>query len=905
MKRFATRLLRRLRDLLLPGDRDRDIQQELELHFEAIVDEGRHAGLNEYEARLAARRRFGSIMHIKDRSHDVRGAGWAGWAGWIEGVLRDVNHAARRLVHAPAFSAAAILTLALAIGANASIFTVVHRVVWNPLPYASPYRLIALDYGIPAMNMSSGIASMTWQLYWHLTDRSHSLQSIAVYDAIRATLTGRGTPERVVVSHATPSLTRVLGVSPALGRWFTEEEGVPGSAPAAVLSHGLWVRRYGGDPGVLGTAVTIDGVRASVVGIMPATFAFPFAGTDLWMPAQSTRADASFLFIVSGVARLHDGVSIEQSRAEITNLISDLSQVSPNQRGIVSAALPLQEMIVGRVARALWTLLAAVGIVLLVACANVANLFLVRYESRQREIAVRRALGAGRHGVLRYFLAESVLLSMAGGALGLALAWAGVRLLVMFSPANLPRLDEVGLDSTVVMFTAALSLATAAVFSLIPLLRLRPVGDSLHEGGRGNVAGGGRRLYKGRHVLMGCQVALALTLLIASGLMIRSFQKLRNVDPGFDSSSALTFSIGLPQREYSSRRGAVAAHQAILERLSAIPGVTAVSASSCLPLLGGCFGNSLFVEGEVLDRALMRRFASFRAVAGGYFEAMGMRLLRGRGLARGDIDRRESNIVVNQAFANIYFPARDPIGRRVQSSTPPNSSLPKPDWLTIVGVVSNTAMNALAEPEPAPQVFMPMSIAGGPDIPPEALLGPNVTTMAYVLRSAVPPAELTAAARAAVAEIDPNLALARVRTLQDIVDRASDQMAFTMMLLAIAAAVALLLGIVGIYGVVSYVVSQRTSEIGVRLALGAEPRSVAAMIVRQGGFVALAGALAGLALALAGARLIESLLYGISPRDPMVFGLTTLALLTIALFACWLPARRAARISPIEALRSL
>ncbi len=902
MKRIASRLVRRLRDVLLPGARDQDIQQELRLHFEAIVEEGRQAGLSEADARLAARRRFGSIMLIKDRSHDVR---CAGWAGRIEGVLRDINHAARRLVHAPAFSAAAILTLALAIGANASIFTVVHRVVWNPLPYALPHRLIALDYGIPAMNMSSGMTSMTWQLYWHLVDRAHSLESIAVYDSIRATLTGRGTPERVLVARATPSLMRVLGVSPALGRWFSEEEGVPGSAPAAVLSHGLWVRRYGGDPGVLGTAVTIDGVRASVVGIMPATFAFPIAGTDLWMPAQSTRADASFLFIVTGVARLRDGVSIEQARTEITSLISDLSQISPNQRGIVSAALPLQEMIVGRIARALWTLLAAVGIVLLVACANVANLFLVRYESRQREIAVRRALGAGRHGVLRYFLAESVLLSLAGGALGLALAWAGVRLLVMFSPASLPRLQEVGLDTTVVMFTAALSLATAAVFSLIPLLRLRPVADSLHESGRGSVAGGGRRhLYKGRHVLMGCQVALALTLLIASGLMIRSFQKLRNVDPGFDPSSALTFSIGLPEREYSSRRAAVAAHQAILERLSAIPGVTAVSASSCLPLLGNCFGNLLFVEGEALDPALMRRFASFRAVAGGYFEAMGMRLLRGRGLQRGDVDRREANIVVNQAFANIYFPGRDPIGRRVQSSTPPNSSLPKPDWLTIVGVVSNTALNALEEPEPAPQVFMPMSIAGGPDIPREALLGPNVTTMSFVLRSAVPPGELTAAARAAVAEIDPNLALARVRTLQDIVDRASDQMAFTMMLLAIAAAVALLLGIVGIYGVVSYVVSQRTSEIGVRLALGAEPRGVATMIVRQGGVVALAGAAAGLALALAGSRLIDSLLYGISPRDPTVFGLTTLVLLTIALFACWLPARRAARISPMEALRA-
>jgi len=872
------------------------MQQEMELHFEALVEERREKGLSVEDARLAARRQFGSIMQIKERGHDVRGA------SRIEGVLRDINHAIRRLWRAPAFGVAAVLTLGLAIGANASIFTIVHRVVWNPLPYAAPGQLLALDYGIPARNISSGMTMMTWQLYWQLVDRARTLESIAVFDSVSATLTGRGIPERVRVSRATPSLLHVLGVSPAMGRWFTEEEGAPGTAAAAVLSHGLWMRRYGGDPHVLGSPVTIDGETAVVVGIMPASFAFPDARVDLWLPAKSSRGKASFLFSVSGVARLRDGVTIEHARAEITDLIADLSKVSGNQLGIVSAAVPLQDMIVGRVARALWTLLAAVGVVLLVGCANVANLFMVRYEARHREIAVRQALGAGRRGVARYFLAESALLSFCGGVLGLFLAWGAVQLLVAFSPANLPRLEEVRIDGVVVMFTLALSVLTAFVFGAIPLLRQQPVMMSLHESGRGSTAGRGQ--HRVRHALMGGQVALALTLLIACGLMVRSFQKLRAIDLGFDSSSALTFSVGLPEREYSTRRSAVAAHRRILERLSALPGVKGVSTSSCLPLGGPCFGNSLRVEGETNEGVLAREFVWFRAVDGGYFETMGIRLIRGRVIDRGDVERNERNTVVNEAFVNTFFPGRDPIGRRVLSSTPPNSKLTKPDWLTIVGVVSNTPTNALGEPAPNPQLYMPMSIAGGPDIPMEALVGPNVATMNYVLRSAIPPSELASAARAAIAEIDPKLALAQVRTLQDIVDRASDQMAFTMTLLAIAASVALLLGIIGIYGVVSYVVSQRRSEIGVRLALGAEPGGVSAMIVRQGGLVALAGATIGLAIAFAGSGIIESLLYGVSSRDPVVFAASTLALLSVALMACWLPARRAARISPIDALRA-
>jgi putative ABC transport system permease protein len=386
--------------------------------------------------------------------------------------------------------------------------------------------------------------------------------------------------------------------------------------------------------------------------------------------------------------------------------------------------------------------------------------------------------------------------------------------------------------------------------------------------------------------------------------MVRSFQKLRAIDPGFDPSSTLTFSIALPQIKYPSRQVATDAHLRILDRLAAIPGVTGASTSTCLPLSFVCYGNGLIVEGELFDPKRVRPFVAFRAVAGGYTDVLRTPLLRGRSLTRTDVDRREPNIVVNKVVADAYFPGQDPIGRRVRSSVPPNSKLPTPPWWTIVGVVANTPTIALAEAAPIGLVFQPMSIAGGPDIPREALIGPDVAGMAYVVRSTVPASSLVSAVRRAVDEVDPNLAIAQVRMLQDIVDRASDQTSFTMVLLAIAATVALLLGAIGIYGVISYIVAQRTGEIGVRLAMGAEPRTVARMILRQGGLVTLLGIVAGLIAAFAGSQLIRSLLYGVSPRDPIVFSLTTVMLLVVALLACWLPARRAARLSPLQALRT-
>jgi putative ABC transport system permease protein len=827
----------------------------------------------------------------------------------------EIRHAMRRLVRSPAFTIAAVLTLALAIGANGAIFAVVERVLLNPLPYPDSNKVIDLDHGATpsGRNVPSGI-QMTPGLYYEYLDRARTLENVALYRTDEQTLTDGGEPERIRIARVTPSLASVLQIWPSRGRWFAEHEGAqapimtppvpPAASQLAVLSYRLWMRRYGGDPSILSRSVTLGGSPTEVVGIMPPQFAFPDPRVDVWLPEQVRREMVWDVFMHSGVARLRQGATAAGARAELSGLIADLPRAYPNEPAVAgfmnslrlrSEARTLKEATVGRVARALWILLASVGLVLLIACANVANLFLVRSEARQREVAVRRALGAGRLEIAYYFLAESALLAALGGLIGLALTWGAVRLLVVFGPANLPRLGEIRLDWIVVAFTLALTVLAALMFGAIPLWRGAPLAASLHESGRGNTASRGR--HRARQLLMGGQVALALVLLVASGLMVRSFQELRAIDPAFDPSSALTFRVGLPARDYRSQPAAVAAHQAILDRLSALPGVIGVAASTCLPLAdeGNCLATPLRVEGRVNPPGTIQPIVASRAVSGGYLETIGTPLIRGRAISRDDVERKELVAVVNQALVNAYFASQDPIGQRVTLGPPRNRA-----WLTIVGIVPNTPTRALADPNPVPQLYLPMSLSRGPDLP----VAPDPAVLGYIVRSVTPPLGLVPSVRRAISSVDANLALAQVRTLQDTLDRASAQMAFTMVLLAIAAFVALLLGMIGIYGVMSYIVSQRTGEIGVRLALGAEPSHVAGMIVRQGGFVALAGVTVGLAAAWAGSRFISSLLYGVSPLDPGVFVATTLTLLGIALLACWLPARRAAGLSPVEALRT-
>jgi len=873
---------------------DEELDRELDVHFALEIEVQREAGVPLRDAQLAAHRAFGSVALTKEELRDMRrGAA-------LERLWQETRHAARRLLRSPAFALATVLTLALAVGANAAIFAVVYRVVLNPLPYGASDRLVALEFSIPIRNIPS-VYFVPSRLYFQYLDRARTLSGLAMYmGANDVTLTGQGAPERIRVSRTTSSLASVLRVTPAQGRWFTDAEAAPGASQVAVLSHGFWVRRFGQDPGVIGRPISLDGVPTVVVGVMPSSYAFPDPRIDAWVPAPfATRTTATDAYMFAVVGRLRDGATIAEARSELTRLAVDLEPLYPTNgyRALASTATRLLDATVGSIAVTLWILLVAVGLVLLVACANVANLFLVRSEAKQREIAVRRALGAGNRAIVQYFLTESALLCATGGAIGLALAWAALRVLVAFGPPNLPRLNEVALDRLILAFTFGLSLVTALALGSIPLLRFTPVIQSLHESGRGSAASQGR--HHARHLLMGVQVALALVLLVASGLMLRSFQKLRAVDPGFDATSTLTFRIGLPRTDYPDRGRMAVAHRAVVDRLSALPGVSAVSASTCLPLSEGqlCQGGPLFIEGHPFPPGAIPPFVAMRAIDGGYFDTMRTRVLRGRGIDRSDVDREEPIVVVNQALVNIAFPGQDPIGQRVRFGNP-SLSRGSPEWLTIGGVVVNTPIFGLAEPNPFPQLYMPMFASRNVN------MAPRLDAMSFVVRTTLTPEALAEPARRAIGEVDSNLALGQVRTLQDILDRAAAQMAFTMVLLAIAAGVSLTLGVVGIYGAMSYIVTQRTGEIGVRLALGAEPGNVARMIVWQGGIVALAGITVGLATAFAGGRLIESLLYGVSPRDPGVFAGTTALLLGVVLLACWLPARRAARLSPLEALRA-
>jgi putative ABC transport system permease protein len=873
---------------------DDELDRELDVHLALEVEERLEAGVPLRDAQLAAHRAFGSVALTKEELRDMR----TGAA--LERLWQEIRHAARRLLRSPAFTLATVLTLALAIGANAAIFAVVYRVVLNPLPYGASDRLVALEFSIPSRYVPS-VYFIPSRLYFQYLDRARTLSGLAMYmGANELTLTGQGTPERIRVSRTISSLASVLRVTPAQGRWFTDAEAAPGASPVAVLSHGFWVRRFGQDPGVVGRPISLDGVPTVVVGVMPSSYAFPDPRVDAWVPAPfATRTTATDAYVFAVVGRLQDGTTIAEARSELTRLAVDLDPLYPTNgyRALVSTATTLLDATVGGISVTLWILLVAVGLVLLVACANVANLFLVRSEAKQREIAVRRALGAGHRAIVHYFLTESALLCIAGGAIGLALAWSALHVLVAFGPANLPRLNEVGLDGFVWAFTFVLSLATALSLGSIPLLRFTPVIQALRESGRGSAASRGR--HRARHLLMGVQVALALVLLVASGLMLRSFQKLRALDPGFDATSTLTFRMGLPRTDYPDRGRMAIAHRAVVDRLSALPGVRAVSASTCLPLSEGqlCQGGPLFIEGHPFPPGAIAPFVAIRAIDGGYFETMRTRVLRGRGIDRSDVDREEPIVVVNQALVNIAFPGQDPIGHRVRLGNPSLAG-GSPEWLTITGVVVNTPIFRLAEANPFPQLYMPIFASRNVN------MAPRLDAMSYVMRTTVTPGALTEPVRRAIGEVDSNLAVGQVRTLQDILDRAAAQMAFTMVLLAIAAGVSLTLGVVGIYGAMSYIVTQRTGEIGVRLALGAEPGNVVWLIVRQGGIVALAGITVGLAAAFAGGRLIESLLYGVGPRDPGVLGGTTAVLVCVVLLACWLPARRAALLNPLDALRT-
>lgn len=678
-------------------DRKPDFDKELDAHVQMHIEDNIRSGMSRDEARRSALLQLGGVEPTKERYRDQQRL------RIVETTMRELRQAAGRLRRSPAFTIAAVLSLALAIAANVAIFAVVERVVIHPLPYWKSQQLVMLDFSMPARNIPAGFNSMTLRQYFHYTDHARSFDALSVYRPDDRTITGQGSPERIRVLRTTPSLASVLRVAPIVGTWLPD--GPRAAFPAAaVLSNGFWNRRFGADRGIVGRSIVLNGVATTVVGVMPASFAFPDPRIDAWInePLLAFTDDYSF----TGIARVREGIAIANARAEITQLSRTLHASAPGNgyEMLLSTALPLQDFLIGPISTALWTLLASAAVVLLVACANIANLFLVRSEARQREIGVRRALGAGTGGIAAYFFAESALLSAAGAALGLLVASYAIRVLVALGPVNLPRLHEVALAPVHLLFTFALTVIAAVVFGTVPLARLGGTRVPLQDGARGATAG--RRSHRTRQILMAGQVALALTLLVASGLLFRSFLRLRAVDPGFDATSTLTFEVGLPRREYAGPRIA-ATHHAILDRLSALPGVSSASVVNCVPLSGHgyCGGAPLFIEGEAATPGAIRPIVAARPIAASFFDAMGMHALRGRLITRADVNDSVPVTVISDSLARTAFGGADPIGRRIRLA--PHQLNGAPLWFTVVGIVKTTPIWSVTEARPAPQMYTP------------------------------------------------------------------------------------------------------------------------------------------------------------------------------------------------------
>jgi putative ABC transport system permease protein len=802
-------------------------------------------------------------------------------------LWQDIRYGFRMLRKNPGFTAVAVLTLALGIGANTTIFSVVYGVLLKPLPYSEPGQLVQLraDWsGSP----STVIGSST---FIEVRAQSQSLACIAAYSGGDMTLTGAGSAQQVVAGAVTADFFPLLGVQPAWGRNFTGEEDTPNGPKAAILGHGLWQSRFGGDTDVLGRTITLNEQSYTVVGILPARFQYP-EPFQLWIPLALGETDAALasygegMILLKAIARLKPGVTLSQAQAELRTMAQREQPPRPDEAQVVSL-VTLHEQVVGDVRGALLVLLGTVALVLLIACANVANLQLARAAARQREVAVRAALGAARWRIVRGLLTESVLLALAGGGLGLLLAFWGVRALGQWSGASLPSMHGIGIDTWVLAFTLGVSVITGLAFGLAPAVQAwrTDVNAALKEEGRGDTGGHRNRL---RHLLVVSEVALALVLLIGAGLLIKSFSRLMEVHPGFRTAGVLTFQVTLTGRESAPQ--IVNFVEQIVERVKALPGVQTAAATDSLPLTDLARIGVAEIEGRPpIDFSQVERGevtpVSRPTVTCDYFHAMGISVKKGRPFTSQDARPPAGSVIVNEAFERHFFPGESAVGKRIRLMPGPAEAR----WQTVVGVVSDVRQSGLSR-DVMPQVY-------SPDL--EDMDG----AMSFVVRVTGEPAGLISAVRAVVAEVEPNQALHNVMTMEQRLANTTTSRRLNTVLLGSFAAVALLLAVVGIYGVMSYAVTQRTREIGMRMALGARPGNVMRLVMVQGMRVVLTGAGLGLVGALALARVLRNLLFEVAPTDPATFVCVTLLLSAVALLACYVPARRAARIDPMEALR--
>jgi putative ABC transport system permease protein len=809
----------------------------------------------------------------------------------------DLRYGARMLLNKPGYSLIAIITLALGIGANTAIFSVVNAVLLRPLPYAEPDRLVALW----EINKDKPLSrdSIAYPNFFDWRAQNRSFERMASYYTSNHTLTGVTTPVNLRTAVVSPDLFAVLGVNPQLGRWFVAEEEKPGSR-VVIISHSLWQRQFGGDPNIIGRPLTLSGKQYTVVGLMPAGFQFPIEAypVEAWVsaaidgersepnkPAYNENRGAHFL---QAVGRLKPNITPEQAQAEMSAIAEKLEKQYPDTNTRAGVwVVPYHNDLVHAYSEALWLILGAVGCVLLIACANVANLLLARATARYKEIAVRAALGANRWRIIRQLLTESLLLSLSGGALGLLLAWWGTEALVRLIPEDLPRLAEVAMDRWVLSFTLLVSMLTGIVFGLVPSLQASKVEltEAIKEGGRGQNQSGGRAGM--RNALVVAEISIALVVLIGAGLLLQTFRQLQHVDLGYETRNVLTASVDLPTARYPKPEQAAIFYQTLLERVKALPGVESASAITPQPLSDNIFTISFETEGRKIPAGELPS-AHFRVVSLDYFSTMKIPLLSGRDFNERDNAQSSSVLIINESFAREHFPNENPLGKRLK----PGISLGEaPIWREIIGIVKDVKHRQSLSHDYEPEYYLPHAQMQFGD-------------MSLILRTKNDPLNMARSVQQVVRSLDKDIPVYRIKTLAQYLGVAVAQPKFNALLLGLFAVLALLLTAIGLYGVMSYTVIQRTQEIGIRIALGAQTGDVLKMVLRQGLWLTALGLALGLAGAYALTRFMESLLFDVEPADPLTFAVLALLLSCVALFACFVPARRAARVDPMIALRS-
>jgi putative ABC transport system permease protein len=819
----------------------------------------------------------------------------------MQQIWQDLRYGVRMLLKNPGITFVVILALALGIGANTAIFSVVDAVLLRPLPYEESDRLVFLNETSKSMDE----ISISYPNFTDWRKQNKVFENIGVYNRSSYNLTGVGEAERIVTGQVSADLFAGLRANPALGRLFTNDEDQPGGTPVVVLSYPLWQRRFGGQAGILNQHLTLNGKSYTVIGIMPQGFQYP-SRVEMWVPVGQLSGEPSWQRRdnhpgLYGVARLKPGVSFEQAKAEMDLIGANLEkQYQDSNAGNGIGVRPLLEIFVGDVRRALWVLFAAVAFVLLIACANIANLLLARAQSRQKEMAIRAAMGAGRWRIARQLLTESVLLALIGGTLGMLIAQWGIKLILYISPDAIPRSREISLDWRVLAFTIGLSFVTGILFGLVPALQagVVDVNETLKETGRGT---SGRHWLRSSLVVV--EVATTLVLLIGAGLMIRSFYRLQKVDPGFSYEHLTSFTVSLPEKKYKTAEQLDQFYGQLLENLRSLPGVEATAAATGLPLGNNGWQTGFVIDGRPLPPRDQTPLMEACLVTSDYFRAMDIPLKRGRyfndrddrssvaGKDLSKLDEFEKDmagmnaIVIDEEFARRYWPNEDPVGKRIAMGSEKN-----PMFLTVLGVVGRVKMEGLSQDSNRVQGYFAFAQNPSED-------------MTIVLKASGDPNQLIAAVRQQVRAIDPDQPIYSVRTMDEIRAESVAPERLNLTLLSIFAGIALVLAIVGIYGVMSYSVTQRTHEIGIRMAIGAQPRDVFRMVIGQGMMLALIGVGLGLVGAFGLTRLMTSMLFGVEPTDPATFAAIAVLLTVVALVACYLPGRRATRVDPVVSLR--